>query len=173
MVLFFSEVWLPAQRSSVSGPSVSKRPCDPLEDGHHLGGCQPPDHVPAQHGGPAVHDRLVLGLLYQSQRCWLSHQVRAAKVIIVTLGCAFCKRSPWQPGAAVAVQAWLHREDELSNGWVQDPDLLMVHSEPLEFPQTFAVVVLTLIWLVIIEKRCEFQDVMNSVSDTDLLCSRK
>lgn len=72
-----SEVQLPPQRGGVSGQPVSKRAGDSLEDGHHLGRGQPVDHVPTQHGGHPQHGRLVLGLLHQSQRCRLPHQVRA------------------------------------------------------------------------------------------------
>lgn len=70
------EVQLPPQGGSVSGQSVLQRPGDPLEDVHHLGRGQPVDYVPTQHGGPSQNGWLVLGLLYQPQRCRLPNQVR-------------------------------------------------------------------------------------------------
>lgn len=49
-----------------------------MEDGHHLGRGQPAQHVPARHGGPPGHARLVLGFLRQPERRRLPCQVSRA-----------------------------------------------------------------------------------------------
>ena len=59
---------LPASPSASVRQAVQQRPCHALEDGHHLGGSQPPVHIPAEHAGPPGDDRLALGLLHQPQR---------------------------------------------------------------------------------------------------------
>lgn len=71
----FSALQLPAQTGAGLGCTLSQRTRDALAHGHHLGRGQSADHVPAQHGGPAGHAGLELGLLHQPQRGRLPHQV--------------------------------------------------------------------------------------------------
>lgn len=46
----FSALQLPAQAGAGVGRPLSKRARDAVAHGHHLGGGQSADHVPAQHG---------------------------------------------------------------------------------------------------------------------------
>lgn len=68
-------VWLHASRGPADSPAVPQHTSHTLAHGHHLGWRQPPEGLPAQHAGPALHAGVEVGFFHQSQRHRLPHQV--------------------------------------------------------------------------------------------------